>query len=115
MVVELAHTSDPDLVPQAVARVLNVPETPEYSLTDSIADDLSDLEILIVLDNCEHLVGACALLAEALLRACPGQAILATSREALRVAGERMFPVPRSRCPTPGVSGASRASRIMRL
>jgi predicted ATPase len=96
---ELAPISDPALVPQALARVLNVPETPGYSLTEAIADDLRDLEILIVLDNCEHLVESCALLAETLLRACPNLSILATSREALGIAGERNFPVPRSPLP----------------
>ena len=92
--VELAPVSDPDLVPQAVARVLNVPETPVRSPTDAIADDLRDLDILIVLDNCEHLVAACAVFAGALLLSCPNLAILATSREALGIAGERNFPVP---------------------
>jgi predicted ATPase/DNA-binding CsgD family transcriptional regulator len=90
---DLAPLSDPDLVPQAVARVLNVPEIPGRSLTDAIADDLRDLEILIVLDNCEHLVASCALLAETLLRACPSLSILATSREELGIAGEWNFPV----------------------
>jgi predicted ATPase/DNA-binding CsgD family transcriptional regulator len=92
--VELAPLSDPDLVPQAVARVLNVPEIPGRSLTEMITDDLRELELLIVLDNCEHLVEACAFLAYALLRSCPNLSILATSREALGVAGERNFPVP---------------------
>jgi predicted ATPase/DNA-binding CsgD family transcriptional regulator len=92
--VELAPLSDPDLVVQALARVLNVPESPGRSLTETITEDLRDLEILIVLDNCEHLVEACALLADALLRYCPNLCILATSREALGVAGERNFPVP---------------------
>src|SRR5215216_3128714 len=57
---ELAPTSDPELVPQAVARVLNVPEAPGRSPTGAIAEDLRELEILLVLDNCEHLVEACA-------------------------------------------------------
>jgi len=92
--VELAPISDPDLVPQAVASVLNVYESPGRTLTDVIVEDLGDLEILIMLDNCEHVVGACARLAETLLRSCPGLCILATSREALDVAGERNFPVP---------------------
>ena len=92
--VELAPVSDHELVPQAVAQVLRVPETPGRSPTEAIAEDLSDLEILVVLDNCEHVVGACAVLAEALLRVCPGLVILATGREALGVKGERIFPVP---------------------
>ena len=104
--VELAPLSNPDLVPQTVAQVLNVPETPGYPLTDSIADDLRELEILLILDNCEHMVGACAFLAEALLRACPRLAILATSREALGVTGERIFPVPPLSLPDPGRSGS---------
>jgi predicted ATPase len=92
--VELAPIADADLVPQAVAQVLRVAEVPGRPLTEAIADDLRDLEIVLVLDNCEHLVAACARLAEALLRACPGLIILATSREPLGVAGERNFPVP---------------------
>jgi len=92
--VELAPLPHPDLVVQAVARVLNVPETAGRSLTEAITEDLRDLEVLIVLDNCEHLVEACALLADALLRSCPNLSVIATSREALGVAGERSFPVP---------------------
>jgi predicted ATPase len=92
--VELGPASDPQLVPQALAQALNVYEAPGRSLTDAVAEDLSDLEILVVLDNCEHLVATRAELADALLRACPGLVILATSREALAVAGERNFPVP---------------------
>ena len=91
---ELAPISDPDLVPQAVASVLNLSESTGHSLTEVIIEDLRELEILLVLDNCEHLLDACARLAEVLLHACPGLVILATSREALGVAGERSFPVP---------------------
>jgi predicted ATPase len=104
--VELAPAADPGLVPQAVAQVLNVPESPGDSLTDAIADDLRELEILLVLDNCEHLVEACALFADALLRVCPGLAILATSREVLGVAGERNFPVPPLSLPVSGHIGS---------
>ena len=92
--VELAPISDPELVPQAAASVLGVQESPGRSLTEVIADDLRDLELLLVLDNCEHVVVACAELADALLHACPGLIILATSREALGVAGEVAWPVP---------------------
>src|SRR5215218_854902 len=67
---------------------------PGRSLREAIADDLGGLEILLVLDNCEHLVGACAELAGALLRSCADLVILATSREPLGVGGERIFPVP---------------------
>jgi predicted ATPase/DNA-binding CsgD family transcriptional regulator len=92
--VELAPISDPDLVPQAVASTLGVREVPGRPLTDVISEDLRDLEILIVLDNCEHLVEACAALVDALLHACPNLRILTTSREALVVAGEMAWPVP---------------------
>ena len=92
--VELASISDPVLVPQAVASVLSIREAPERSLTDVIAEDLESLEILLVIDNCEHLVEECATLAYALLNACPNLRILATSREALGVAGEISWPVP---------------------
>src|SRR5215217_8933062 len=92
--VELAPVSEPDLVPQALAGVLRVQESPERSLTEAIAEDLSELEILLVLDNCEHLIGACARLAEKLLLSCPRLSILATSRETLGLRGERNIPVP---------------------
>ena len=100
--VELAPLSDPRLVPQSVASVLRVQEPPGRSLTEAIADDLEDLEILLVLDNCEHLVPACAELANALLHACPGLRIVATSREALGVGGEVAWPVPPLSSPDPG-------------
>ena len=99
--VELAPISDPDLVPQAVAQVLNVHEAYGRSLTDAIADDLRDLEILVALDNCEHLVGASARIAETLLRSSPGLRILATSRETLGVGGEKTFPVAPLSLPDP--------------
>jgi non-specific serine/threonine protein kinase len=92
--VDLAPLSDPDLVPQAAASVLKVQESPGRYLTEAMADDLKELGLLLVLDNCEHVVGACAELADALLRSCPGLRILATSREALGVAGEVVWPVP---------------------
>jgi predicted ATPase/DNA-binding CsgD family transcriptional regulator len=99
--VELASLSDPELVPRAVARVLNVTEVPGRSLTEAIAGDLRELEVLLVLDNCEHLVGTCADLSETLLRSCPGLAVLATSREALGVNGEWIFPVSPLSVPDP--------------
>src|SRR5215212_8191949 len=74
---------------------------PGRSLTEAIADDLGGLEILLVLDNCEHLVGACAELAGAPPRSCAGLVILATSREPLGVGGERIFPVPPLSSPDP--------------
>jgi predicted ATPase len=76
-----------------VASVLEIRETPGTTLLDSLRAHLGSREALLVLDNCEHLVGACADLAEALLRSCPKLRILATSREALGVPGEALFAI----------------------
>jgi predicted ATPase len=69
--VELAPLSDPELVPQALASVLGVREAPGSTLIETLADHLGSRAVLIVLDNCEHLVGACASLSATLLRYCP--------------------------------------------
>ncbi|MDQ4126485.1 MAG: tetratricopeptide repeat protein, partial [Actinomycetota bacterium] len=92
--VELASLSEPDLVPQAVASALGVREVPDRSLTELLVDHLKPRKMLLVLDNCEHLIEACAALAGTLLRACQGLRILATSREALGIVGERLWLVP---------------------
>jgi predicted ATPase/DNA-binding CsgD family transcriptional regulator len=99
--VELAPLSDPDLVPQAFASVLGVRETPGTTLLDALVGNLEPKNVLLVLDNCEHLIEECASLAEALLRRCPDLRILATSREALGVAGEILFAVPPLSLPDP--------------
>jgi predicted ATPase/DNA-binding CsgD family transcriptional regulator len=99
--VELAPLSDPDLVPQAVASVLGVRETPGAALVDSLRVRLASGDTLLVLDNCEHLVGACADLAGKLLGSCPRLRVLATSREALGVLGESLYPVPPLALPDP--------------
>jgi predicted ATPase len=77
--VELAPLSDPDLVPQAVAQALGVREAPGLSPAEALVEHLKDRETLLVLDNCEHLVGASASLADALLCSCPGLRVLATA------------------------------------
>jgi predicted ATPase/DNA-binding CsgD family transcriptional regulator len=92
--VELAPLSDPSLVPQAVGSVLGVREQPGRPLTEYLSGYLRHKNMLLVLDNCEHLIGPCAELAEALLRSCPGLRVLATSREALAIPGEVAWPVP---------------------
>jgi non-specific serine/threonine protein kinase len=91
---ELAPLADPGLVPQAVATVLGVQEAPGRSLTQTLIDSLKARQVLLLLDNCEHLVGACAQLAETLLRSCPKLRILATSREPLGIGGETTYRVP---------------------
>jgi predicted ATPase/DNA-binding NarL/FixJ family response regulator len=101
--VELASLSDSDLVVQAVASTLRVREAPGRSLTEMLVEHLNRPRnnTLLVLDNCEHLIDACAALADTLLHACPNLKVLATSREALGVAGERSWLVPSLSLPDP--------------
>lgn len=91
---ELAALTDPMLVPQAVASVLSAREEPGRQQIETLTDFLKLKSLLLVLDNCEHLVAACAQLATALLRFCPNLWILATSREALGIAGETIWRIP---------------------
>src|SRR5437899_13099816 len=92
--VELAPLSNPELVPHHVADALGVRRDGIRSAGDALLEALREWDALLVLDNCEHLVEACARLAEALLRGCPRLRILATSREALGIGGERAWLVP---------------------
>ncbi|HZO91795.1 MAG TPA: tetratricopeptide repeat protein [Chthonomonadaceae bacterium] len=92
--VELAAITDPALVPQTVAAAVRAREEPGRPLIETLANFLRPKSVLLLLDNCEHLVAACAQLAEALLRTCPKLRILATSREALGIPGERSWRVP---------------------
>jgi predicted ATPase/class 3 adenylate cyclase len=91
--VELESLSDPSLVPQAVASHLGVREDPARRLTETLTEVLKPRRLLILLDNCEHLLEASANLAAALARSCPEITILATSREPLGSPGERTWPV----------------------
>jgi predicted ATPase/DNA-binding SARP family transcriptional activator/DNA-binding CsgD family transcriptional regulator len=90
---ELAPLSKPDLAPQAVATALGVTEQAGRSLEDTLVDHLRSRDLLLVLDNCEHLVDGAARLAGALLGACPNLKVLATSREPLDVPGEAVWTV----------------------
>jgi predicted ATPase/DNA-binding SARP family transcriptional activator len=92
--VELAPLADPDLVPQQVLAALGLREEAGQAPLDTVAAHLRSRHVLLVLDNCEHLVGPSAALAEALLRACPRLTVLATSREPLGVPGEATWRVP---------------------
>jgi predicted ATPase/DNA-binding SARP family transcriptional activator/DNA-binding CsgD family transcriptional regulator len=100
--VELAPLSDPDLLPQAVAAALGIREEQGRSLVATLVKELWAGEILLVLDNCEHLVDACARLADTLLSSCPGLRVLATSREPLGITGEVRWPVRSLSMPDPG-------------
>src|SRR5205823_42231 len=84
-----------------VASALGVREEPGRSLAAMLADHLRARSSLLILDNCEHLLAACASLADALLRSCPQVRILATSREALATAGETTYRVPSLSLPDP--------------
>ncbi len=97
--VDLAPIRDPSLVPNATGHVLGIREDAGKPVTQSLCEHLREHTLLIVLDNCEHLVDACATLADTLLKAIPGIRILATSREALHIQGEQTYPVLPLRVP----------------
>ncbi|HVE91990.1 MAG TPA: tetratricopeptide repeat protein [Actinomycetota bacterium] len=104
--VELAGVSDPDKVAAAVAAPLGVREEPGRPVAETLQSALLSQSLLIVLDNCEHLIGGSAGLAEALLTRCPDVRILATSREALEVRGEAVWTVPSLAVPSEHATGA---------
>ena len=83
----LAPLADAALVPQATAAALGLREQPGCPMLETILEAVRDRRLLLVLDNCEHLVEACAEVADTLLRGCPGLTILATSREPLQDCG----------------------------
>ena len=98
---ELAPLSDPGLVPQTVAQALGVREEPARPLTETLVGFLKPKSLLLVLDNCEHVLDAAAQLCDAVLRACPGVRILASSREGLNVSGETTYRIPPLSLPDP--------------
>ncbi len=93
-----------ELVAQAVAKTLRILESPGLPVLEGVIEYLHDRQLLLVLDNCEHLIEACAALAERLLNDCPQVTILATSREALGVPGEKAWPLQSLSLPEPGRS-----------
>ncbi|WP_309721138.1 tetratricopeptide repeat protein [Armatimonas sp.] len=99
--VELAPLVDPGLVWPTVANVLGIQEQHGQPWVQTLLQHLKDKRLLLVLDNCEHLVDACAQLADVLLRGCPELRILASSREALRISGEQHYRVPSLSLPEP--------------
>jgi non-specific serine/threonine protein kinase len=108
--VELAPLSDPSLVVQAIAETFEVREQPNTPLLESVVGHLSYRRLLLVLDNCEHLIDSSAQVAERLLHACPDLRVLATSREPLHVPGEVVFRVPPLSLPQP--EGAADPSNL---
>jgi predicted ATPase/DNA-binding NarL/FixJ family response regulator len=110
--VELADLRQPDLVVSRVASVIGVSEEPGRPLLDTLADALASRQLLLVLDNCEHLIDACARVCQRLLASSPGLRMIATSREALRVAGETVWQVqPLSVAPPGAPAGPEDADR----
>jgi predicted ATPase/DNA-binding CsgD family transcriptional regulator len=102
--VELALLSEEELVPKAVAEAVEVPERRDEPLADTLTEVLGSRELLLVVDNCEHLLEATARLVDVLLDSCPRLRILATSREGLGVEGEVRWPVPPLNAPDPQYS-----------
>jgi predicted ATPase/class 3 adenylate cyclase len=99
--VELAALADPALVPHAVAAVLAVREEPGKPLTETLVEYLEPRQLLLILDNCEHLLAASAELVHTLIRFCPKLRIVATSREGLKIPGEQSYRVPSLTAPDP--------------
>jgi predicted ATPase/DNA-binding winged helix-turn-helix (wHTH) protein len=93
-IVQLAPLSDPELVPAAVATALGLELTSGTALPVSVVDALRSKRLMLILDNCEHVVEAAAKMTEALLRTNPAALVIATSREPLRVEGEWVYVVP---------------------
>jgi predicted ATPase/DNA-binding XRE family transcriptional regulator len=116
--VELAPLADPALVDSTTAVVLGLEPAPGRAPLAQLLDDLRPKHLLLVLDNCEHLLQACAELAESLLRVCPRLVILATSREGLGVPGESLYHVgslslaEADERPTPDTLAGSEAVRL---
>jgi len=105
--VELADLRQPDLVASRVASLLGVVEEPGRALAATLADALKPRRLLLVLDNCEHLIDACAMLCGQLLASSAGLFVIATSREPLRVAAETVWQVPPMSMPAPGQAGVA--------
>jgi len=98
---ELASLADPALVTSAVASALGVREEPGRPLLETLVNALSDRHLLVILDNCEHLLDAAATLVDRLLRSCSRLCVLATSREPLAIDGEQTYRVPSLSLPGP--------------
>jgi predicted ATPase len=101
LLVELDALDDGALVPGAVAEALDLRALRGEAVLDALLAELEPRELLLVLDNCEHLIGAAAALVDSLLRGAPRLTVLATSREPLRVPGEVVFRVPSLGIPDP--------------
>jgi predicted ATPase/class 3 adenylate cyclase len=113
--VELAAVSDPDAVPAAISRALGITPPAGRAALEALLAALAPQDILIVLDNCEHLIDACAKTADDLVRRCPRVRLLATSREPLGIDGETIYRVPSLSLPASSDSMAPEASDAVAL
>jgi predicted ATPase/DNA-binding SARP family transcriptional activator len=92
--VELAALSNPDLIPQAIVQAIGIHEMPGRQVLETLGSWLRPRTVLLVIDNCEHMIDGCAAIVETLLRVSPGLTVLATSREPLRIDGETTSLIP---------------------
>ena len=99
---DLAQLQDPDLVALSVSSMLGIPQDPGLSPVHTLVEAVGEQSMLVLLDNCEHVIDACAKLADMLLRHCPNTRLLATSREPLGIDGERVHRVPSLDMPADG-------------
>lgn len=102
--VDLSSLAEAARVPDAVAKPLGVQERPNQPITETLVEFLRAKSLLLVVDNCEHLIAACATLIETLLTECDDLCVLATSREALGIPGEQVYPVPSLEIPGVGTA-----------
>jgi len=107
--VELAAVTSEDAVAPAVSQALGIAAQPGRPVLDTLLDALAPQDMLIVLDNCEHLIGGCAKTADAIVRRCPRVHLVATSREPLGIGGEVIYRVPPLSLPGPGDTGPAAA------
>ncbi len=99
---DLAPITDPNLVTKEILKVLNLQETPGKNIADILIENIKDKNLLLLLDNCEHLINACADIIEELLQAGRNIRIMATSREALNIPGEVVWRIPSLSVPDHG-------------
>ncbi|HTZ37598.1 MAG TPA: winged helix-turn-helix domain-containing protein [Stellaceae bacterium] len=103
--VELASLSSPDLVPSAVSSVLGLRPGGDKITAEAVARAIGERRVILVLDNCEHVIDAAAALVEAVMRLCPAATVLSTSREVLRIDGEHVYRVPPLVVPSEDAAG----------
>jgi hypothetical protein len=113
-VIELAPLADPGLIPHAIASTLGMRPESSDGVTDSLITFLRPRTMLLLLDNCEHVISSCATLVDHVLRVCPRVHVLATSREALGIAGERAWRIPSLVLPAAKPDVSLNAARFVR-